>query len=110
MRIGDLGLSTVHRNGKVLSVLGTPEFMAPDMYEENSYDEKVDIYAFGMCLLEIFTISCFHCTPFPWVHNVLCLILERNQILGKLPALDAFVDVLDGVTIPWFVASLTTKA
>jgi WNK lysine deficient protein kinase len=55
LRIGDLGLSTVHRNGKVLSVLGTPEFMAPDMYEEGSYDEKVDIYAFGMCLLEIFT-------------------------------------------------------
>ena len=55
LRIGDLGLSTVHRNGRVLSVLGTPEFMAPDMYEESSYDEKVDIYAFGMCMLEIFT-------------------------------------------------------
>lgn len=55
LRIGDLGLSTVHRNGRVLSVLGTPEFMAPDMYEEGSYDEKVDIYAFGMCMLEIFT-------------------------------------------------------
>ncbi|OEU13429.1 MAP kinase-like protein, partial [Fragilariopsis cylindrus CCMP1102] len=55
LRIGDLGLSTVQQNGKALSVLGTPEFMAPDMYEEESYDEKVDIYAFGMCLLEIFT-------------------------------------------------------
>mmetsp|Transcript_53260 Transcript_53260/g.129376 ORF Transcript_53260/g.129376 Transcript_53260/m.129376 type:complete len:893 (-) Transcript_53260:1106-3784(-) len=55
LRIGDLGLSTVHRNGKVLSVLGTPEFMAPDMYDETPYDEKVDIYAFGMCLLEMFT-------------------------------------------------------
>jgi WNK lysine deficient protein kinase len=55
LRIGDLGLSTVHQNGKALSVLGTPEFMAPDMYEETAYDEKVDIYAFGMCLLEIFT-------------------------------------------------------
>jgi len=55
LRIGDLGLSTVHRNGKQLSVLGTPEFMAPDMYEENSYDEKVDVYSFGMCMLEIFT-------------------------------------------------------
>ena len=39
---------------QVLSVLGTPEFMAPELYDE-SYDEKVDIYAFGMCLLEIFT-------------------------------------------------------
>ena len=35
-------------------MLGTPEFMAPELYDE-SYDEKVDIYAFGMCLLEIFT-------------------------------------------------------
>jgi WNK lysine deficient protein kinase len=55
LRIGDLGLSTVHCNGKVLSVLGTPEFMAPDLYEECAYDEKIDVYAFGMCLLEILT-------------------------------------------------------
>ncbi|KAL7580805.1 hypothetical protein ACA910_001082 [Epithemia clementina (nom. ined.)] len=55
LRIGDLGLSTVHRNGRKLSVLGTPEFMAPDLYDDRPYDEKVDIYAFGMCMLEIFT-------------------------------------------------------
>ena len=29
--------------------------MAPEMYEEKSYNEKVDIYAFGMCLLEMVT-------------------------------------------------------
>lgn len=28
--------------------------MAPEMYEEK-YDEKVDVYAFGMCLLEMAT-------------------------------------------------------
>ena len=28
--------------------------MAPELYDEK-YDEKVDIYAFGMCMLEIFT-------------------------------------------------------
>eukprot|EP00816_Leptocylindrus_hargravesii_P013132 CAMPEP_0196806616 /NCGR_PEP_ID=MMETSP1362-20130617/6515_1 /TAXON_ID=163516 /ORGANISM="Leptocylindrus danicus, Strain CCMP1856" /LENGTH=853 /DNA_ID=CAMNT_0042180167 /DNA_START=73 /DNA_END=2634 /DNA_ORIENTATION=+ len=54
LRIGDLGLSTAISKSKALSVLGTPEFMAPELYDEN-YDEKVDIYAFGMCLLEIFT-------------------------------------------------------
>lgn len=32
--------------------LGTPEFMAPEMYEER-YDESVDVYAFGMCMLEM---------------------------------------------------------
>ena len=29
--------------------------MAPEMYEEKGYSEKVDIYAFGMCLLEMVT-------------------------------------------------------
>lgn len=33
---------------------GTPEFMAPEMYEER-YDESVDVYAFGMCMLEMAT-------------------------------------------------------
>lgn len=28
--------------------------MAPEMYEEQ-YDESVDVYAFGMCLLEMVT-------------------------------------------------------
>ncbi|KAJ8785713.1 hypothetical protein J1605_006976 [Eschrichtius robustus] len=34
--------------------VGTPEFMAPEMYEEH-YDESVDVYAFGMCMLEMAT-------------------------------------------------------
>lgn len=33
---------------------GTPEFMAPEMYEEQ-YDEAIDVYAFGMCMLEMAT-------------------------------------------------------
>lgn len=35
-------------------MVGTPEFMAPEMYEEH-YDESVDVYAFGMCMLEMAT-------------------------------------------------------
>lgn len=38
-------------------ILGTPEFMAPELYEEE-YNELVDIYAFGMCLLEMVTFEC----------------------------------------------------
>lgn len=38
----------------LLNLTGTPEFMAPEMYEEH-YDEAVDIYAFGMCMLEMAT-------------------------------------------------------
>jgi hypothetical protein len=32
------------------------EFMAPEMYDE-VYDEKVDIYGFGMCMLELATLE-----------------------------------------------------
>lgn len=56
VKIGDLGLSGVKERDKAESVIGTPEFMAPELYEE-SYTEKVDIYAFGMCLLEIVTME-----------------------------------------------------
>ena len=38
------------------NVIGTPEFMAPEMYDEH-YDESVDVYAFGMCLLEMTTLQ-----------------------------------------------------
>ena len=54
IRIGDMGLASWQRTGNAKSVLGTPEYMAPEMFEEN-YDEKVDIYAFGMCILEMIT-------------------------------------------------------
>lgn len=40
----------------LLLPLGTPEFMAPELYEEE-YNELVDIYAFGMCLLELVTFE-----------------------------------------------------
>ncbi|AQK73468.1 WNK6 [Zea mays] len=56
VKIGDLGLATVMQTPRVRSVIGTPEFMAPELYDEN-YDERVDIYSFGMCLLEIFTLE-----------------------------------------------------
>ncbi|XP_042083836.1 serine/threonine-protein kinase WNK3 isoform X9 [Haplochromis burtoni] len=54
VKIGDLGLATLMRTSFAKSVIGTPEFMAPEMYEEH-YDESVDVYAFGMCMLEMAT-------------------------------------------------------
>ena len=35
---------------------GTPEFMAPELYDEE-YDDRVDVYSFGMCLLELATLE-----------------------------------------------------
>ena len=57
-KIGDFGLATTKRKDRecISTTMGTPEFMAPELYDEH-YDEKVDIYAFGMCILELVTLD-----------------------------------------------------
>ena len=40
---------------RMTSYIGTPAFMAPELYEDEGYDSKVDVYAFGMVLLEMIT-------------------------------------------------------
>lgn len=54
VKIGDLGLATLMLRPTAKSLIGTPEFMAPELYEEE-YNELVDIYSFGMCILELIT-------------------------------------------------------
>ena len=39
VKIGDLGLATLKNKSFAKSVIGTPEFMAPEMYDEH-YGEK----------------------------------------------------------------------
>jgi len=57
VKIGDLGLAAILcKSHSAHSVIGTPEFMAPELYDEE-YNELVDIYAFGMCLLEMLTFE-----------------------------------------------------
>ncbi|CAG9317215.1 unnamed protein product [Blepharisma stoltei] len=54
IRIGDLGLSTFMRSSYNKSVVGTPQYMAPELFEER-YGTNVDIYSFGLCILEMCT-------------------------------------------------------
>ncbi|KAI3809706.1 hypothetical protein L1987_19304 [Smallanthus sonchifolius] len=57
VKIGDLGLAAVvGKNQAAHTLLGTPEYMAPELYEED-YNELVDVYSFGMCLLEMATME-----------------------------------------------------
>ncbi|XP_022138604.1 probable serine/threonine-protein kinase WNK9 isoform X2 [Momordica charantia] len=56
VKIGDLGLAAILRKSYVARCVGTPEFMAPEIYEEE-YNELVDIYSFGMCILEMVTFE-----------------------------------------------------
>ncbi|XP_054781002.1 probable serine/threonine-protein kinase WNK4 isoform X2 [Prosopis cineraria] len=56
VKIGDLGLAIILKQSTARSVIGTPEFMAPELYEEE-YNELVDIYSFGMCMLEMVNLE-----------------------------------------------------
>lgn len=54
IRIGDLGLSTFMKSSYNKSVVGTPQYMAPELFEER-YGTSIDIYSFGLCILEMCT-------------------------------------------------------
>ncbi|XP_004506675.1 probable serine/threonine-protein kinase WNK11 [Cicer arietinum] len=95
VKIGDLGLAAiVGKNHSAHSVLGTPEFMAPELYEEN-YNEMVDIYSFGMCVLEMVTLE----IPYNECDNVVKIYKKvssgvRPQSLDKIkdPEVKAFIE------------------
>ena len=84
MKIGDLGLAAALDNQRTKSVIGTPEFMAPELYDED-YDERVDIYSFGMCIIELVTHEC----PYSECSNP-AQIYKGDGRVG--PALDKIID------------------
>ncbi|XP_050244114.1 probable serine/threonine-protein kinase WNK5 [Quercus robur] len=87
VKIGDLGLAAILRGSQhAHSVIGTPEFMAPELYEEE-YNELVDIYSFGMCLLEMLT------SEYPYNECSNPAQIYKKVTSGKLP--DAFYRIED---------------
>ncbi|KAJ4973649.1 hypothetical protein NE237_006823 [Protea cynaroides] len=80
VKIGDLGLAAIlHQAHSAHSVIGTPEFMAPELYEEE-YNELVDIYSFGMCLLELVTFE------YPYVECTNAAQIYKKVTSGIKPA------------------------
>ncbi|XVF11673.1 hypothetical protein REPUB_Repub08aG0047500 [Reevesia pubescens] len=87
VKIGDLGLAAILRQARSAhSVIGTPEFMAPELYEEE-YNELVDVYAFGMCLLELVTFE------YPYVECANAAQIFKKVTSGIKPA--SFAKVTD---------------
>ncbi|XP_042004431.1 probable serine/threonine-protein kinase WNK3 [Salvia splendens] len=80
VKIGDLGLAAILKQARSAhSVIGTPEFMAPELYEEE-YNELVDIYAFGMCLIELVTFE------YPYVECSNAAQIYKKVTAGIKPA------------------------
>lgn len=80
VKIGDMGTAKM-KLGKKYTVIGTPEFMAPEMYEERGYSDKVDVYAFGMCLLEMITgeYPYSECTNAAQIYKKVTQVLDHHH-------------------------------
>ncbi|KAA8544964.1 hypothetical protein F0562_019819 [Nyssa sinensis] len=78
VKIGDLGLAAILRKSDAAHCVGTPEFMAPEVYEEQ-YNELVDIYSFGMCILEMITFE------YPYSECTHPAQIYKKVISGKKP-------------------------
>ncbi|CAN1807843.1 Serine/threonine-protein kinase WNK1 [Linum perenne] len=78
VKIGDLGLAAFLRKSHAAHCVGTPEFMAPEVYEEE-YNELVDIYSFGMCVLEMVTFE------YPYSECTHAAQIYKRVMAGKKP-------------------------
>ncbi|CAN0856830.1 Serine/threonine-protein kinase WNK1 [Linum grandiflorum] len=78
VKIGDLGLAAILRKSHAARCVGTPEFMAPEVYEEE-YNELVDIYSFGMCVLEMVTFE------YPYSECTHAAQIYKRVMAGKKP-------------------------
>jgi WNK lysine deficient protein kinase len=100
IRIGDLGLSihVAEDRSKIrgdaagdavsnvaMTCLGTPEFMAPELYEQ-TYDNKVDIYAFGMCALEMITqqIPFSDCAAAAQIYRKVFVLVQCSVVWSRV--------------------------
>ncbi|KAH9622765.1 hypothetical protein KSS87_015387 [Heliosperma pusillum] len=86
VKIGDLGLAAILRKSHAARCVGTPEFMAPEVYAEE-YNELVDIYSFGMCVLEMVTFE------YPYSECTHPAQIYKKVVSGKKP--DALYKVKD---------------
>uniref|UniRef100_A0A7N0VGC8 non-specific serine/threonine protein kinase n=1 Tax=Kalanchoe fedtschenkoi TaxID=63787 RepID=A0A7N0VGC8_KALFE len=86
VKIGDLGLAAILRKSHAARCVGTPEFMAPEVYQEE-YNELVDIYSFGMCILEMVTFE------YPYSECTNPAQIYKKVVSGKKP--DALYRVED---------------
>ena len=58
IKIGDFGVST--RNNFSTEIVGKTEYIAPEMLKQKKYDYRIDIYALGCILYELFKLNDYH--------------------------------------------------
>lgn len=80
VKIGDLGVSTVlHTTQLARTQIGTPLYLAPEVWKRRPYDSKCDIWSLGILLYEMMTFT------YPFVAKTTQELAQR-MCLGKYSA------------------------
>lgn len=79
IKIGDLGHSCALKDKFAKSFSGTPEFMAPEVFE-GKYGVKADIYSLGICIVEMVTLEC------PYKECETIMLMYENAKHNIMPA------------------------
>lgn len=52
-KIGDMNVSKLNKNGMVFTQTGTPYYASPEVWKDEPYDDKSDIWSLGCILYEL---------------------------------------------------------
>lgn len=55
VKLGDMNVSAVSRNGMATTKIGTPYYTSPEIWQQLPYSYHSDIWAFGCLLYEMLT-------------------------------------------------------
>ena len=99
-KICDFGISRFKKqDGSALTLqIGTPHWMAPELYDPKGYNNKVDVFAYGVILWEILTEA----TPFKGrtamqIMTAICQKGERPLFPGDTPQC-----LIDLINLCWY--------
>jgi NIMA (never in mitosis gene a)-related kinase len=56
-KLGDLNVSKIAKNGLLYTQTGTPYYASPEVWKDEPYDSKSDIWSLGCVIYEMVTLE-----------------------------------------------------
>src|ERR1700760_3131681 len=97
VKVTDFGIARVESSmlTQVGAIMGTPGFIAPEMYLGDTFDHRVDLFAAGVVLYQLLAgIAPFTGTPEKVMFKVCYEVPLPPSVAGRLPSLQPFDSVV----------------